>query len=65
MVRPPITVLRLAMSSSILWQASRRRVRGAQSLTEAQARGKHDVLMRVKTTDGTRFVALPLNNNNT
>ena len=33
-------------------------VRGA--LTEAQAHGKRDVLMRVKTADGTRFIALPL-----
>jgi len=29
---------------------------------EAHAQGKHDVLMRVKTADGTRFVALPLAN---
>jgi serine protease Do len=33
-----------------------------KALTEAQAQGKHDVLMRVKTGDGTRFVALPLGN---
>jgi serine protease Do len=31
-----------------------------QALTDAQRQGKHDVLMRVKTADGTRFVALPL-----
>jgi serine protease Do len=33
-------------------------VRGA--LDEAHASGKHDVLMRVKTADGARFVAMPL-----
>ena len=32
------------------------------ALTEAQAQGKHDVLMRVKTGSGTRFVAMPLSN---
>ena len=32
------------------------------ALTEAKAQGKHDVLMRVKTGDGTRFVAMPLSN---
>jgi len=32
------------------------------ALTEAQSQGKHDVLMRVKTADGTRFVAIPLGN---
>jgi len=32
------------------------------ALTEAKARGKHDVLMRVKMGDATRFVALPLGN---
>jgi hypothetical protein len=31
-------------------------------VTEAQGHGKHDVLMRVKTPQGTRFVALPLGN---
>jgi serine protease Do len=31
-----------------------------EALTEAQAHGKHDVLMRVKTADGTRFIAVPL-----
>jgi len=31
-----------------------------QALVEAKAQGKHDVLMRVKMADGTRFVALPL-----
>ena len=33
-------------------------VRGA--LDEARANGKHDVLMRVRTADGTHFVAMPL-----
>jgi serine protease Do len=32
------------------------------ALTEAQAHGKHDVLMRVKTSDGTKFIAIPLSN---
>jgi len=32
------------------------------ALTEAKARGKHEVLMRVKMGDATRFVALPLGN---
>ncbi len=32
-------------------------VRGA--LNEAHTQGKHDVLMRVKTADGTRFIAVP------
>jgi serine protease Do len=31
-----------------------------QALVEAKAQGKHDVLMRVKTGDTTRFVAVPL-----
>ncbi len=31
-----------------------------KALVEAKAQGKHDVLMRVKTTDGTHFVAMPL-----
>jgi serine protease Do len=31
-----------------------------QALTDAQRQGKHDVLLRIKTADGTRFVALPL-----
>ena len=30
------------------------------ALVEAKAQGKHDVLMRVKTAEGTHFVALPL-----
>jgi serine protease Do len=30
------------------------------ALTEAKSQGKHDVLMRVKMGDGTRFVAMPL-----
>ena len=40
--------------------ANARDVRNA--LTEAKVQGKHDVLMRVKTNDGTRFVAMPLSN---
>jgi serine protease Do len=31
-----------------------------QALADAHAHGKHAVLMRVKTADGTRFVAMPL-----
>ena len=31
-----------------------------QALVDAKAQGKHDVLMRVKMNDGTRFVAMPL-----
>ena len=31
-----------------------------KALSEAKSQGKHDVLMRVKTADATRFVALPL-----
>ena len=34
--------------------------RRAQALVEAHKQGKHDVLMRVKTGDVTRFVAMPL-----
>jgi serine protease Do len=33
-----------------------------KAMTEAQAGGKHDILMRVKTAHGTRFVALPIGN---
>jgi serine protease Do len=33
------------------------------ALSDAQKEGKHDVLMRVKTADGTRFVAVPLSSN--
>ena len=33
-----------------------------KALVEAKAQGKHDVLMRVKMGDATRFVALPLGN---
>jgi serine protease Do len=33
-----------------------------KALTEATAQGKHQILMRVKMADGTRFVALPLGN---
>ena len=32
------------------------------ALAEAKSQGKHDVLMRVKTGDATRFVAMPLGN---
>ena len=32
------------------------------ALNAARAQGKHDVLMRLKTDNGTRFVALPLGN---
>ena len=31
-----------------------------KAMTEAKAQGKHDVLMRVKSADATRFVAVPL-----
>jgi serine protease Do len=34
----------------------------ASALREAQAQGKHDVLMRVKSNDATHFVAVPLGN---
>jgi serine protease Do len=34
----------------------------AKALREAQAQGKHDVLMRVKAGDATHFVAVPLGN---
>jgi serine protease Do len=34
-----------------------------KALLEAKNQGKHDVLMRVKTSDGTRFVAMPLGQN--
>ncbi len=30
------------------------------ALSDARSGGKHDVLMRVKTADGTRFFALPI-----
>jgi len=33
-----------------------------QALSEAQSQGKHQILMRVKMGDATRFVALPLGN---
>jgi len=33
-----------------------------KALSEAKAQGKHDILMRVKMGDATRFVALPLGN---
>ncbi len=33
-----------------------------KAMVEARAGGKHDILMRVKTSQGTRFVALPIGN---
>ncbi len=33
-----------------------------KALREAQAQGKHDVLMRVKMGNATQFVAVPLGN---
>jgi serine protease Do len=33
-----------------------------QALTQAQSHGKRDVLLRVRTADGMRFVALPISN---
>jgi len=33
-----------------------------KALTEAKSQGKHDILVRVKTADATRFVALPISN---
>ncbi len=33
-----------------------------QALNDAKAQGKHEVLMRVKMADGTRFVAVPFGN---
>jgi serine protease Do len=33
-----------------------------KALSEAKSGGKHDILMRVKTADGTKFVAMPLGN---
>jgi serine protease Do len=33
-----------------------------KALTDAKAQGKHDVLMRVKVGDATRFMAVPLGN---
>jgi serine protease Do len=33
-----------------------------KALTDAQAAGKHSVLMRVKTAEATRFIALPIGN---
>jgi serine protease Do len=33
-----------------------------KALTEAKAQGKHDILMRVKSADATRFVAVPIQN---
>ena len=30
------------------------------ALNEAHTSGKHDVLMQVKTAEGTRFVAVPI-----
>jgi serine protease Do len=36
-----------------------------KALTETKTQGKHDVLMRVKTADATRFIAVPLGNSQT
>ena len=33
-----------------------------RALTEARTNGKHDVLLRVKTAEATKFVALPISN---
>jgi serine protease Do len=33
-----------------------------KALTDAKAQGKHDILMRVKSADATKFVAMPLGN---
>jgi serine protease Do len=33
-----------------------------KALTEAKGQGKNDVLMRVKSANATKFVALPINN---
>ena len=33
-----------------------------KAMSQARSSGKHDVLMRVKTANGTRFVALPIGN---
>jgi serine protease Do len=33
-----------------------------KTLADAQSAGKHTVLFRVKSSDGTKFVALPLGN---
>jgi serine protease Do len=33
------------------------------ALSDAQKEGKHDVLMRVKTANGTRFIAVPISSN--
>jgi serine protease Do len=33
-----------------------------KALTDAKAQGKHDILLRVKTADATKFVALPISN---
>jgi serine protease Do len=33
-----------------------------KALSEAKSQGKHQILMRVKMVDATRFVALPLGN---
>jgi serine protease Do len=33
-----------------------------KALTEARTKGKHDALIRLKTADGSRFVAVPLGN---
>jgi serine protease Do len=33
-----------------------------KTLADARTEGKHTVLFRVKSTDGTKFVALPVGN---
>jgi serine protease Do len=34
-----------------------------KALLDAKNQGKHEVLLRIKTSDGTRFVAMPLDQN--
>ena len=60
---PPITASRSATSSSMS-AASRSRTRrmSASRLADARKEGKHALLFRVKSGEGTRFVALPLGN---
>ena len=47
-----------------MWAAVRYRHRPmfARNLADARTAGKHTVLFRVKSGDGTKFVALPLGN---
>ena len=60
---PPITASRSATLFST-WAASRcrRRPTSARALPMHVRTGKHTVLFRVKSGDGTKFVALPLGN---